>query len=569
MSISKLMRNRRFRVNDTVRIPIVIENRFGERLELELLDCSFTGFSGKLIGQTQNGSDLELIEDSIMPASKLCLDADEITLGRLVLRRKSQSEDGQVTLAFSLVDGKIPLDGKLSRYLNQNFNESVNPYELELGSDKFNIATFITQDFSNIDIFDRARKFSVFYQDFKRTQRFAYFFAREGSKGARVNLSRLRKNGRRDYLMFGSNDYLGLASHPKVIEAANKATQVYGVGATGTPPTSGTSDLHDELCRKLATMYGKEDALVYSSGYNTNVGIISGLAREQDLIVADILSHASIQDGINMSRATARFFKHNDMKHLERILRDYREKYAGCMIITEGAFSMDGTVGKIDEIVALARKYNARVYIDQAHCIGVLGERGLGTVERHNAIHDTDLIMGLFSKSLGTVGGFVVGSKEVMTWLRWYSRAHMFATSFPPSIAAATLASLEIVEQQPELRAHLRKNIQHFITGLIAIGVPVNPQHETTIIPVEIRDEGKMGKICESLLDDGVYSLPVIFPAVAKNRCRFRFSIRADHTISDLDYALNSLSKAIVTADFNFTQLREEMAKESETNKTT
>jgi glycine C-acetyltransferase len=257
-----------------------------------------------------------------------------------------------------------------------------------------------------------------------------------------------------------------------------------------------------------------------------------------------------------MSRATARFFKHNDMDHLERILKENRANYNGCLIITEGAFSMDGTIGRLDEIHRLSRKYNARYFVDQAHCIGVVGKRGLGAVEKFDLKQETDIIMGLFSKAWGSVGGFVVGSRDLCDWLRVFSRSYLFATSLPPSTCAATLASIRLMEET-DLVVKLQSNIQLFRSGLRSLGADFQESHESAIFPVEIKNEQKMGRMFQSFLDDGIYVLPVVYPVVGRNRCRFRFSIRADHSISDLDFALNSLEKAMMKADITFAQIAE------------
>ncbi len=558
MSLAKAIRLKRLGVKKGSTVNLTIEARSGKQYTLKLANCSISGLAAHVKVAPENTDDF--LEDDIIPASKLKFDNTEVSLGRLVIKR-APSTEGKTseTIGFATIDSKVPVDGPLSKHLDTNFDGASSAFEHELSSDQFSIANFVGVDFNNVDILERTRKFGIFYDEWKKSEKFGYFMRRDRSKGPRINLARKRPGDRNDYIMMGSNDYLGLAAHPEVAAAATEAIKVYGFGSTGTPHTSGYSVLHDKLCQKLAHMYGKDDAIIFASGYTANVGIVSGLCREQDLVVADMLAHASIHDGITMSRASCRLYKHNDMKHLRQILDENRAKYGGCLIATEGAFSMDGTIGKLDEIYKLAREYNARVMIDQAHCVGVVGQTGLGTVEKYNLIQETDIIMGLFSKSWGSVGGWAVGSSDLCSWLRSFSRGFIFATSFPPSTAAATLKSIEIMERE-NLVSQLQKNIQHFVKGLLQIGAPVDPSHETAIIPIEIRNEAKMGKMYQSLLDSGVFCIPVVYPVVSRNRCRFRFSVRADLSITDLDYVISALERAMKVADFSFDQLKDTKA---------
>lgn len=558
MSLAKAIRLKRLGVKKGSIVNLTIEARSGKQYTLQLTNCSISGLAAHAKITPENSDDF--LEDDIIPASKLKFDNTEVSLGRLVIKRAPSTEvKGSETVGFATIDAKVPVDGPLSRHLETDFDNNASAFDMELGSNQFSIANFVGQDFANVDILERTRKFGIFYEDWKKSDKFGYFMRRDRSKGPRINLARQRPGERNDYIMMGSNDYLGLAAHPEVAQAAIDTIKTYGFGSTGTPHTSGYSVLHDRLCAKLADMYGKEDAVIYASGYTANVGIVSGLCREQDLVVADMLAHASIHDGISMSRAACRLFKHNDMAHLRQILDENRSKYGGCLIATEGAFSMDGTVGKLDEIYKIAREYNARIFIDQAHCVGVLGKTGLGTVEKYNLIQETDIIMGLLSKSWGSVGGFAVGSKDLCSWLRSFSRGFIFATSFPPSTAAATLKSIEIMERD-DLVAKLQINIRHFVKGLRQIGAPIDSNHETAIIPIEIRNEQKMGKMYQSLLDSGVFCIPVVYPVVSRNRCRFRFSVRADLSITDLDYVISSLERAMKAADFSFDQLKDSKA---------
>ncbi len=539
MNISNLIRNKRFKIRSEESLILVIGVEDCEQITLSVSDCSITGLLGVL------KDDVEIMDDvgKIYSSSKLLYKDLEIPLGRLVLRRIFHNKD-QVTLALSTIDIRIPVGGALSKALELNFNDNTNEFESELSDEGFTLGDFLTTSYNNIDILDRCEKFEMFYKKYKDSDKYAYFFARTSQAGARVKVKKSGANKSRDeLLMFGSNDYLGLSSHPEVIKAQNDATTLFGVGSTGTAPTSGTTILHQKLCEKIAEMHGNSEALVFPSGYAANIGIIAGLARGEDLIIADQLSHASIQDGMVMSGAARRFYKHNNMNHLVKVLERDREKYSGCLIITEGIFSMDGTIGSLDKIVKICDKYNARLMVDQGHCFGILGSTYIGSSEYHGVQDKVDITMGLFSKGIGTFGAYVTGSSPLMHWYKAYARSLMFATSFPPGVAAATLKSIEILSSG-ELQEKLFSNIERFVSGLISIGVPIDPSHRTPVVPVDIFDEKKMGEIFQELLNNGVYALPVMYPVVEKNRCRFRFSLTSKFNESDIDYTILVLKNA-------------------------
>jgi 8-amino-7-oxononanoate synthase len=457
----------------------------------------------------------------------------------------------QTHLAFSTIDVRIPIDGPMSRYLDQTSGTTKSPYDFELNPDKFSLASFVETSQTNVDILHRTEQFQVFFREWRNSKKFQYRTVRTASKGTRFNLRQLRKNRRNDYLVMGSNDYLGLASHPEVIEAAKKALDEYGFGSTGSPVTTGLCDLHEELNHVVAKLFHKEEAILFNSGYAANIGALAGLTSAQDLILADMISHASIQDGMQMSKASSRFFKHNDMVHLEKLLVENRNTHVGALIATEGVFSMDGDIAKLPEIIALAKKYNARTYLDEAHSFGVLGPTGLGLWETCSD-QPVDIIMGTFSKICGGIGGFIASNGAVKDWLTCYGRSQVFSIALPPSNAAATLKALQIFSSQPQLLADLRRNIKHFVNGMRELGCPLSPDHSSSIVPVVIGDEEKLGKMNDVFRDEGIYVVPVVYPAVGKKNCRFRFTITAPLSISDLDYALNVIEKAMLKADFKF-----------------
>ena len=351
-----------------------------------------------------------------------------------------------------------------------------------------------------------------------------------------------------------SNDYMGMAAHPKVISASKRALDLYGVGPTGSPLVSGLTDIHEELSDYLARQFQKEKVLLFCSGYSANVGSFSCLTRTSDLLLVDFFCHTSIQDGMRLSPATHRFFKHNDMEHLEKLLREQRDKFAGCMIITEGVFSMDGDICPLDEIVALAQQYDARVFVDEAHSYGLLGPDGRGVAEQFYVTDEVDLFMGTFSKVCGGHGGFIAGDSAVLDWITWYGNSYVFSAALPPASAAAALAAIKIVfEEEPERLQRLKANIGHFVRGLHNLGYPyLETSHQSAIVPVIISDEKALSSITAHLVEHGVMVVPMVYPAVPRNRSRFRFTISSEHSISDLDYTLLVLSEGMKKAGFQF-----------------
>lgn len=556
--LSRSIRHRRYAVKASSQISLTIDTRNGETLVLDAVDCSSNGLKARSRGKDFDQQWMELA--SIVSTSKLQWDNTEVALGRLVLRRVDEL-DNCFLCAFSIVDIPVPIEGSLSRHLELEFENTDLTRNKELSSERFSLAHFIENEFTNVDLFDRVRAFSYFHAEWLKSKKYAYQNHRVASKGSRINLNRKRPQGRSDYLLMGSNDYLGLGSHPEVVDAAKRAMDLYGFGSTGSPVTTGSSEIHAELCEKLARMHRKEAAILFNSGYAANVGIITSLCNAGDLVIADQLCHASIQDAMSMSKATSRFFKHNHIDHLRTILQRERNNFNGCLVITEGVFSMDGDVAALDQIYAVAREFNCRIMVDQAHCWGVIGPRGLGACDKFDLMSETDIIMGTFSKVAGGIGGFAVGSQELIDWLRSFGRAQIFSVSIPPSTAAAVSKAIDIFSHDRSHLEKLRANIKHFLNGLRAIGCDIDPNHESAVIPVVIGDESRMGEMYQSLLDDGIWCTPVVYPAVSRKNCRFRFTIMATHSVSDLDYAIICLEKAALKANFNFRGEKEEKPK--------
>ncbi|HET9238602.1 MAG TPA: pyridoxal phosphate-dependent aminotransferase family protein [Oligoflexus sp.] len=542
-NLANSIRHTRFRVQPGEDLTLTLQSNSGVTHRLNVHNCSLMGLGAK--AEIALSSDEGFYEGGILPPAKLTWGDKTAYLGRLVLRA-IRSEDDSYFYGFQTIDNKVPIDGPLSEVLS--ITDSA--YEFELDPEKFSLASFLSSESSNVDLFARCRQFSFLYRKWKEMPKYQYYSLRQPSKGPRVLLDMPRKHGRNDYLMLCSNDYLGLSSHPKVIEATKAALDQYGFGSTGSPMTTGNTKLHDELAHELARMFGKEKALLFNSGYTANVGIITGLTAEQDLVIADVLTHASIQDGMRMSSATARFFKHNQPKHLEKMMVDERKQYVGCLVVTEGVFSMDGDIAPLDQISAVSRKHNGRLMVDEAHSFGVVGPGGLGAAARYGVLPQVDVVMGTFSKICGGIGAFAAGSAEMVDWLYHFSRPHIFSVSIPPSTAAAALAALRIFLAEKELVNNLKENISHFANGLRHLGFSINPHHESSVIPVIIGDEKKLSIMNAHLRDEGIFAVPIVYPAVSRTSCRFRFTLMAQHTRSDLDFVLTTLEAAMRKADF-------------------
>lgn len=353
-------------------------------------------------------------------------------------------------------------------------------------------------------------------------------------------------NGRK-VLMFGSNSYMGLTNHPKVIEAAVEATKKYGTGLAGSPFLNGTLDLHKKLEARLAEFVGKEDAMLFSTGFGVNLGVVSTLTGREDYVILDEQDHASIIEGRRLSFSTAQKYKHNDMESLEQQLKRCAPDKAK-LIVTDGVFSMEGDVANLPEIVRLAKKYNAQVMVDEAHGIGVFGEAGRGTTNHFGLTDDVDLIMGTFSKSFASLGGFVATDKIITNYLRHHCREYIFTASITPASTAAVNAALDIMIAEPERQQHLW-DITHFaLENFRAMGCEIG-NTSTPIIPLFIRDDYKTFHITRDLLDEGVFVNPVVTPAVAPQDTLIRYSLMATHTREQVERSLEAIHKVFKKYD--------------------
>ena len=342
-------------------------------------------------------------------------------------------------------------------------------------------------------------------------------------------------------LMFGSNSYLGLTNHPRVKAAAKAAIDKYGTGCAGSRFLNGTLDIHIRLEEKLASLVGKEGALCYSTGFQVNLGVVSLLAGRHDYLLLDELDHASIIEGSRLSFSRVMKFAHNDMDALECKLK-LCEKDKIKLIVVDGIFSMEGDIVNLPELVSLAERYNASIMVDDAHSIGVLGKNGSGTASHFGLTGEVDLIMGTFSKSLASLGGFIAADKEVINYIKHNSRSLIFSASITPASAASVLAAVDIMENEPERISHLWEITALALSGLKAAGFDTG-KSETPIIPLFIRDDIKSLQLTMKLLDEGIFVNPVVSPAVPREDCLIRYSLMATHTREQVEISIEKITK--------------------------
>lgn len=357
----------------------------------------------------------------------------------------------------------------------------------------------------------------------------------------RIELQEKLEQRRLNLLNLSSYNYLGLSYRPEVVEAAKRALDRYGMGAAGSPVLSGTMDVHLELERELAAFKNKAACMVFPTGYSTNIGLIQGLMRAGDLIVADQNSHASIVDGAILSKAEVRFFKHNRPEELEKKLQGSAGKK---LVIVEGVYSMDGDVCRLPEVVEVAKRCDARIMIDEAHSTFIYGENGRGVAEAFGLEDQIDLHVGTLSKALGGQGGFVAGSTGLYKYLEGFARSRLFSCALSPVVAAGVLEALRIAGREPGLRARLWANVAHIRRLLREEGIDVG-ESSSQVVPVMIRNDRRVFEIAHRLQRAGLYLQPIVYPAVAKHRSRFRISVSAAHTTDQLNEGVAILAHVL------------------------
>ena len=386
-----------------------------------------------------------------------------------------------------------------------------------------------------MDLFDKC--YNKLVADSRAAGIYPYFHELESRQDVEVIMEGKRR------IMLGSNNYLGLTVDPRVIDAGVKALEKYGSGCSGSRFLNGTLDLHVQLENELAEFVGKESCMTFSTGFQSNLGIISAIVGRNDYMICDKENHASIYDGCKLSYGKMVRYRHADMEDLEAQLQRIPES-AGKLIITDGVFSMGGDIAKLPEIVELAHKYGARVMVDDAHGLGVLGENGRGTADHFGLTDQVDLIMGTFSKSLASIGGYVAGDYRVIDYARHASRPFIFCASIPPASCATALAALRILKETPELPKRLMELSMYMRKGLRERGVAIR-ESVTPIIPIYTYEPEATLRKAKELYDEGVYVNPVLPPATPADECLLRTSYMASHTEALLDEALDVIERVI------------------------
>ena len=380
-----------------------------------------------------------------------------------------------------------------------------------------------------MDLFEKCQDFTE-ADEVKKLGVYPYFRAISSGQDTEVTIEG------KQMIMIGSNNYLGLTSHPKVKEAAVKAVERFGSGCTGSRFLNGTLEIHEELEEKLAKFMKKEKALVFSTGFQTNLGTISTLVTRKDFAIIDRSDHASIVDACRLSYGTVVRFKHNDMTDLARVLSNC-ENNAGKLISVDGVFSMEGDIANLPEIVKLAKKHNARILVDDAHSIGVLGKNGRGTAEHFGLDDEVDMVMGTFSKSFASLGGFIAGTERVVNFIQHFSRPLIFSASPPPAAVATCLAALDIIQSEPERRDRLWEITRRMHNEYRSLGFDIGTT-QTPIIPIYIGDDMKTFQFWKMLSEQGIFVNPIISPAVAPGSQLLRTSYTATHTDEQMDRVL-------------------------------
>jgi 8-amino-7-oxononanoate synthase len=387
-----------------------------------------------------------------------------------------------------------------------------------------------------MDIFKKCSSLELLHQ-VREKGIYPYFHALQSGQDTEVYMNNQKT------IMIGSNNYLGLTNHPEVIEAGVDAIKKYGSGCSGSRFLNGTLDIHLALERELADFLHKEDVMTFSTGFQSNLGILSAIAGRNDVIVGDKENHASIYDGCRLSYAKLMRYDHNDMEDLEKVLKSIPDD-KGILIVTDGVFSMTGDICNLPEIVRLAKKYGARVMVDDAHGLGVLGKHGRGTAEHFALEDEVDIYMGTFSKSLASLGGYMAASKEVIDYVKHSSRPFIFSASITPASVETARAALRIINREPE-RVRALKDISNYMRqGLIALGVDII-ESDTPIIPIYTYEDLKTFIACKLLLERGVYVNPVISPATPVGQSLLRTSYTATHTKEQMDYAMKQIKEVL------------------------
>ncbi|HMK60262.1 MAG TPA: pyridoxal phosphate-dependent aminotransferase family protein [Dissulfurispiraceae bacterium] len=383
------------------------------------------------------------------------------------------------------------------------------------------------------DIFEKCFRFTI-ARELQQAGIYPFFRMIESAQDPEVIM-----NGKK-MIMVGSNNYLGLTNHPKVKEAAIEAVKKYGSGCAGSRFLNGTLDIHVRLEEKLAKFMNRDAALIFSTGFQVNLGVISALVGKDDVVIIDKMDHASIVDGCKLSYGEVKRFRHNDMADLERVLNDNNGR--GKLIVVDGVFSMEGDIIDLPSVVKIAKKHGARLMVDDAHGIGVLGKTGRGTAQHFGLESEVDLVMGTYSKSLASIGGFIAGDDDVIHYIKHMARALIFSASPPPASVAAVSAALDIIDSEPERIARLWDNTRRMLQSFKTLGFQIGPS-ETPIIPIIVGADETAFKMAIALQEEGVFANVAVSPAVPPGKALIRTSYMATHTDEQLDKVLEAFKK--------------------------
>jgi 8-amino-7-oxononanoate synthase len=382
------------------------------------------------------------------------------------------------------------------------------------------------------DAFALLQPFDDWWREARSSGYYLYELPIHSRPGTRIDVEDTKTGELRKGLVnFASYNYLGLSYRPEVIQAIKDAADHYGGGSSGSPILSGTTEIHQKLAQEVAAFKGKEAAMIFPSGYSANVGTIGGLMRSGDLIVADQYAHASVVDGMILSKAKSRFFRHNRVDDLERKIKGFNGKK---LVIVEGVYSMDGDVPPLGDILEVCRRHGARLMIDEAHSAFVYGETGKGVVEDQGFDAEVDIHLGTFSKSLGGQGGYTAGTAQLINYLRGFSRSRFFSCALSPVVVAGVRKALELATNEPELRQKLWENVAYMQKLLADAQIPIGDS-TSQVIPIMVRDDARIFQMGEEIFREGVFINPVQYPAVGKHKSRFRMSISAAHSKEELE----------------------------------
>jgi glycine C-acetyltransferase len=402
-----------------------------------------------------------------------------------------------------------------------------------------------TIEAKKINIFDKEQRLSVRvdeFRHFRNTVDLTYLRNIASPAGRCVSIKDPFNGKMKEMLMFASNNYLGLANHPYVRKAVKKAIDKYGCGIGGPPLLNGYLGITKQAEERLADFKGKESAMLFSSGFLANLGVVSSLAQHNDIIFFDELSHASFYDGLKLTKAKREIFPHNDIDELKKLMLLHSQSIDGDMFVfTEGVFSMDGNLGKLNEIAELCKMFDAKIVLDDAHGTGVIGPGGKGTAAHLHCEDDIEVLMGTFSKVFATSGGFLAASKDLIDYLRFHARSYIFSAAIPPTVVAAVIAGMDVIEKEPWLQKTLLENVSYGISQLSRFGFYATP--EAAIVALKIPEFLDIRKAAFSLHEKGIFINSIEYPAVPEGQERFRISFMAEHTKEDIDYLVSCLDE--------------------------